>query len=121
MSIKRHHYPLDIKTLNQLRDAEYHAIADVYPNSDPRFQKWVRKNMQITDTDHMEQMNNILATNAHTQRPNERNAAYTKQFIDSGLFSQIDFKGGSHRKRSHRKRSHRKRSHRKRSHRKRSH
>ena len=88
----------------------YAAIADVYTDSDPRFQSWVRKNMQ--NKDHMEQMNNILATNANTKRVDETNADYTKQFIDGGLFNQIGFKGGSHRKRrSHRKRSHRKRSH----------
>jgi hypothetical protein len=103
----------------QLRDTGYHAIADVYTDSDPRFQSWVRENMQ--NKDHMEQMNQILATNAHTKRPGENNEDYTKQYIERGLFNQIDFKGGSHRKRSHRKRSHRKRSHKKRSHKKRSH
>jgi hypothetical protein len=91
----------------QLRDNEYYTIADVYTDSDPRFQSWVRENMQ--NKDHMKQMEQILATNAHTKRRYETNADYTKQFIDNGLFNQIDFKGGSHRKRSHRKRSHRKR------------
>ena len=95
----------------QLRDTGYHAIADVYTDSDPRFQSWVRENMQ--NKDHMEQMNQILATNAHTKQEDESNADYTKQYIERGLFNQIDFKGGSHRKRSHRKRSHiKRRSHR---------
>ena len=97
----------DPKTYKQLRDTKYHAIADVYPYSDPRFQSWVRENMQ--NKDHMEQMNQILATNAHTQREDENNSNYTNEYIEQGLFNQIDFKGGgSHRKRSHRKRrSHR--------------
>jgi hypothetical protein len=43
----------------------------VYTDSDPRFQSWVRENMQNKDL--MEQMEQILATNAHT------NADYTKQ------------------------------------------
>ena len=91
-------------TYQQLRDAEYDAIAQVYTDSDTRFQTWVRENMQ--NKDHMEQMNKILATNAHTKRTGESNADYTKQYIEHGLFNQIDFKGGSHGKRSHRKRSH---------------
>jgi hypothetical protein len=91
-------------TYQQLRDAKYDAIADVYTHSDPRFQTWVRENMQ--NKDHMAQMNNILATNAHTKRRDESNADYTKQYIEHGLFNQIVFKGGSHRKRSQRKRSH---------------
>jgi hypothetical protein len=118
MPLSRHRHPLDINTFKQLRDADYHAIANVYLNSDPRFQRWVRENMQ--NEDHMEQMNNILEANAHTKRPDESNADYTKQYIERGLFNQIDFKGGSHRKRSHMKRSHKKRSYKKRSHMKRS-
>jgi hypothetical protein len=112
MSIKRPRYPVDAKTYKHLHDAEYHAIANVYTYSDPRFQRWVRENMQ--NEDHMEQMNNILEVNAHTKRPDESNKEYTEKYIERGLFNQIDFKGGSHRKRSHRKRSHSKRSHSKR-------
>ena len=93
--------------VQQLKTGEYNQIANLYPGADPRFQTWVMKNMK--NKDNMEQMEQILATNAHTKRPGESNAVYTEQFIDGGLFNQIGFKGGSHRKRSHRKRSHRKR------------
>ena len=116
MSIKRPRYPFDAKTYKQLHDADYHAIANVYPNSHPRFQRWVRENMQ--NEDHMEQMNDILERNAHTKRQDESNKEYTEKYIERGLFDQIDFKGGSHKKRSHKKRSHKKRSYKKRSYKK---
>lgn len=107
MSIKRPRYPVDAKTHKHLHDAEYHAIANVYPNSHPRFQRWVRENMQ--NEDHMEQMNHILEANAHAKLPDENNKEYTEKYIERGLFDQIDFKGGSHKKRSQKKRSQKKR------------
>jgi hypothetical protein len=63
----------------QLRDNKYYAIADVYTDSDPQFQSWVRENMQ--NKDHMEQMEQILATNAHTKWRDETNADYTKKSL----------------------------------------
>ena len=120
MSLRRNLAPSEAPLVKQLNDAEYSTIAELYQGADPRFKKWVSDN--IHNNDRMEQMEQILKTNAHTKR-SESNFNYTAKYIDAGLFNQIDFHGGSrrHRKRSHRKRSHRKRSHRKRSHRKRSH
>ncbi len=107
--------PSEARMVKQLNDTEYYKIAELYQGADPRFKKWVSDN--IHNNDRMEQMEQILKTNAHTKR-SESNFDYTAKYIDAGLFNQIDFHGGSrrHRKRSHR---HRKRSHRnkKRSHR----
>jgi hypothetical protein len=103
--------------IKELNDAEYHEIARLYDSADPRFVKWVDNNKD--DEDRMEQMELILKRNSHTQRADQTNSDYTNQYINRGLFDQIDFHGGyrmrrkrsSHKKRSSRKKrsSHKKR------------
>ena len=50
----------------QMRDYEFNAVANVYPDADKRFQTWVQKN--INNKDKMEQMNNILKRSQKMQR-----------------------------------------------------
>ena len=57
----------------------------------------------------MAQMESILATNASARKEGESDLDYINNYIDHNLFTQINFKGGSRKKRFRRKLSHRNR------------
>lgn len=101
---------------------KYTNIAKFCNIGSVKFDTWVASN-----TDKMAEMESILARNASARNSGESDLDYIEKYIDRGLFAQVDFKGGSRKKRFHRKLSHRnrtahrkrKRSQRKRSQRKR--
>ena len=92
---------------------KYTNIAKFYNIGSDRFNAWVASNNK--NTDKMDEMESILARNASARNSGESDLVYIEKYINGTLFAQLDFKGGSRKKRFHRKLSHRNRTaHRKR-------